>query len=451
MRPETTYAKTADGVHIAYQVIGEGPIDLVFVMGWTTNIDALWEQPSVAAFLTRLASFSRLILFDKRGMGLSDRVPEAQLPSLEMRMDDVRAVMDAAGSERAVVFGVSEGGPMSILFAATYPERTIALILFGTTADYTRTHSPETAEAEHEVWLDTIERSWGTQEFARAQLAEWLAPGHADDDRLVAWLASYLRRAASPGAAMALSRMNREINVTHALSAIHVPTLVLAKAGDVNFPLAEERQIADAIAGARFVEISGDEHFFFVGDQQPFADAIERFVTEFREEEAQLERSLATVMFTDIVGSTEKVASLGDRGWKELVEAHHARVRGQLARYRGREIDTAGDGFFASFDGPARAIRCALAAIGAVRDLGIEVRAGLHTGEVETIADKVGGLAVVIGSRVAAKAGPGEVLVSSTVKDLVAGSGIAFEDRGTYELKGVPGEWRLFAVERTPA
>jgi pimeloyl-ACP methyl ester carboxylesterase len=440
------YAKTADGVHIAYQVIGEGPVDLVWVMGWTSNIEAIWEEPNLARFLSRLASFSRLILFDKRGMGMSDRVSDVQLPSLETRMDDVRAVMDAAGSERAIVYGVSEGGPMAMLFAATYPARTIALILYGTDSDYTLRLSDNPTTYEGDPYLEYIDKHWGTIEHARAEIRAWGAPSHGDDDRLAEWLASYLRRAASPGAAISLARMNRDINVSHVLPAIHVPTLLLAKTGDLDFPIARMRWVATQIAGARLLEFPGDAHFFWVEEYDSMLQEIEDFVGEFREQEAELERFLATVLFTDIVDSTTTAASLGDRRWKETVEAHHARVRGQLARYRGTEIDTAGDGFFATFDGPARAIRCAMSTVAAVRELGIQVRAGLHTGEVEHIGDKVGGIAVNIGARVAALAGASEVVASQTVKDLVSGSGIVFEDAGEHELKGVPDRWHLYRV-----
>ncbi|HYY08144.1 MAG TPA: adenylate/guanylate cyclase domain-containing protein [Actinomycetota bacterium] len=440
--PETRYAKTADGVHVAYQVVGDGPIDMVFVMGWVTNIEVMWEDPDFARFLERLASFSRLILFDKRGVGLSDRVSEDRLPDLETRMDDVRAVMDAAGSERAVVFGVSEGGPMSMVFAATYPERTIALILYGTVADFTA-RSPD-YKVDPAAYLASTEERWGTLDFARGEIANWAAPGHESDEHLVSWLASYMRRSASPGAALALERMNRQINATHALSSIHVPTLVIAKQGDLDFRIEQVRDTAARIAGARLVELPDDVHFPWVGAAGAVLDEVQRFVVAVGNEEAELDRALATVLFTDIVGSTQKAAELGDRRWKELLQEHHRRVRGQLARYRGVEVDTAGDGFFATFDGPARAVRCATSIVAAIAPLGIEVRAGVHTGEVETIDEKVGGMAVVIGARVGASAGPSEVLVSQTVKDLVAGSGLSFEDAGEHELKGVPDRWRLY-------
>jgi pimeloyl-ACP methyl ester carboxylesterase/class 3 adenylate cyclase len=444
--PPTRYAKTDDGVHIAYQVLGEGPVDLVWVMGWTSNVEAIWEDPNLARFLATLSSFSRLILFDKRGVGLSDRVPETQLPSMETRMDDVRAVMDAASSDRAVIFGVSEGGPMAMLFAATYPDRTIGLVLYGTNPDYTTLVAEDPMVAEGEEYLAYIDRHWGTTEHARMEIAAWGAPSHADDDQLVAWLASYLRRAASPGAAMALSRMNRQIDVSHAVSAIHVPTLLIAKREDVEFPIEGMRDLRSKIPGARMLELPGDEHFFWVAPFGEMLEAIGSFVAELGGQEASLERFLATVMFTDIVGSTETAARLGDRAWRDLLERHHERVRGQLARFRGREISTAGDSFFATFDGPARGIRCAQAIVGSVRELGIEVRAGLHTGEVETIDGEIGGMAVNIGARVGAKAEASQVLVSQTVKDLVAGSGLTFEDSGDHDLKGVPDRWRLYRV-----
>ena len=442
--PETRYAKTADGVHVAYQVVGDGPIDMVFVMGWVTNIEVMWEEPNFARFLDRLASFSRLILFDKRGVDLSDRVPEDRLPDLETRMGDVRAVMDAVGSERAVVFGVSEGGPMSMVFAATYPERTIALLLYGTQADFT-IREPEYKE-DPAAYLKRTEEEWGTLEFARGEIEGWGAPGHGSDEQLVGWFASYMRRSASPGAAVALERMNRQINATSALASIHVPTLVIARPGDLDFRIEQVRDMARRIAGAKLVELPGREHLPWVGDKDAILDEVEGFVVALGDEEAELDRALATVLFTDVVASTQKAAELGDRRWKDLIEEHHRRVRGQLARYRGVEVDTAGDGFLATFDGPARGVRCARSIVDAVAPLGIEVRAGVHTGEVETIDDKVGGMAVVIGARIGASAGPSEVLVSQTVKDLVAGSGLSFEDAGEHELKGVPDRWRLYRV-----
>ncbi len=442
--PRTRYAKTADGVQVAYQVVGEGRVDMVFVMGWVTNLEVMWEDPDFARFLERLATFSRLILFDKRGVGLSDRVSDDRLPGLETRMDDVRAVMDAVGSERAVVFGVSEGGPMSMLFAATYPERTVALVLYGTVADFT-VRDPDYKD-DAAAYLARMEEIWGTPEFASHEIRNWGAPGYESDDRLIAWLASYMRRSASPGAAVALERMNREINATHALPSIHVPTLVIARTDDLDFRIEQVRAMAEQIAQAELVELPGTIHFPWVGPQEDILDEVERFVVALEATEAQLDRVLATVLFTDIVNSTETAAELGDREWKRILEEHHRRVRGQLARFRGVEVDTAGDGFFATFDGPARAVRCAQSIVSAVAGLGIEVRAGVHTGEVETIDRKVGGMGVVIGARVGASAGPSEVFVSQTVKDLVAGSGLSFEDAGEHELKGVPDRWRLYRV-----
>ena len=447
MTPQTRYAKAADGVHIAYQVVGGGPTDMVFVMGWTSNIEAMWEEPLLARFLTRLGTISRLILFDKRGTGLSDRVPDDRLPSLEVRMDDARAVMDAVGSQRAVVFGVSEGGPMATLFAATYPARTIGLALFGTAARWKAGDDypfPRSSDEEFERGLDRIDRIWGTPEYASWAIETWGAPSLAGDLRAIEWLANYTRRAASPGAAMALERMNRDIDVRAALPAIHVPTLVIAREHDSDFPMEQTRWMADRIRGAEFVVVPGRDHFFWVGDQSLVLDEVARFVASVRDAEADMDRVLGTVLFTDIVGSTERAVELGDSGWGELVERHHGAVRALLGRFRGTEFDTAGDGFFATFDGPARAVRCAQAITAAVRDLGIDVRAGVHTGELESIAGKLGGIAVNIGARIGALAGPSEVLVSSTVRDLVSGSGITFVDAGEHRLKGLPGDWHLY-------
>jgi len=443
MQPETRYARSG-GVNIAYQVVGNGPLDLVYVMGWVSNLDYFWEEPSYARFLTRLASFSRLILFDKRGTGLSDRVHESELPTLEQRMDDVRAVMDAVGTPRAALFGVSEGGPMCATFAATFPERTSALVMYGSYAkriwapDYPWAPTPQVRQK----FLDAIQEGWG----GVVDLAT-LAPTATDDARFREWWAAYLRRSASPGAALALAKMNTEIDIRHVLSAIRVPTLIIHRTGDLDIDAGGSRYMAERIPGARYVELPGNDHLPWVGDQDAIVDEAEEFLTGVRRG-PEPDRVLATVMFADVVGSTERAAAMGDRRWRDLLEGYHALVRRELSRYRGREIDTAGDGMFAMFDGPARAVRCASSIRDAVRPLGLEVRVGLHTGEVEMMGDNAGGIAVHIGARVAAHAGAGEVLVSSTVKDLVAGSGLRFEDRGTQVLKGVPGEWRLFAVGR---
>ena len=439
--PETHYAKTADGVHVAYQVVGEGPVDMVYVMGWITNIEAMWEEPNLRRCLTHLASFSRLILFDKRGVGLSDRVSEDRLPSLETRMDDVRAVMDAVGSERAVIFGVSEGGPMSLLFAATYPERTIGLILFGARADYTARNQKKLDDYD-----DIVSQRWGTIELAREDVREWAAPSYPDQETLARWLASYLRRGASPGAAIALHRMNREINVTEALSAIHVPTLVMARTGDANFAISDMREMAGKISGARFVELPGDGHFFWIGDSGAMLDEIEIFVSGIHDTERAFDRVLTTVLFTDIVDSTAQTVALGDARWHEIQNRHDKFVDTQLSRFRGRRVRSTGDGILAVFDGPARAVHCARAIVESVQSLGIEVRAGIHTGEVELHGDDIAGIAVAIGARIGDLAGPSEILVSQTIRDLVAGSGLIFEDAGKQVLKGVPEHWRVYRV-----
>jgi class 3 adenylate cyclase len=417
----------------------------------------MWTEPRFARFFTRLASFARVMVFDKRGVGLSDRVSEDRLPSLEVRMDDARAVMDAVGSERAVVLGVSEGGPMAMLFAATYPERTIGLVAYGTSAcwnnapDYPWSVPAEDRAEETQEWDERRDRLWGTKELASVFLEESFAPDLAHDEPTVAWIADYMRNAASPGAVGALSKMNRAIDVRSALPAIHVPTLIMARDGDIEYPVDETKWMADRIHGSRFISFPGNEHLFAFGRQDDLLDEIERFIAEVHGDEADLDRVLATVMFTDMVGSTEKAAELGDKGWGDLVERHHGVVRAMLGRFRGKEVDTAGDGFFATFDGPARGVRCAQAISSSVRDLGIEVRAGVHTGEVETIAGKTGGIAVNVGARIASLAGPSEVLVSHTVQGLVSGSGLQFEDAGEHELKGVPDRWHLYRVVDRPA
>jgi pimeloyl-ACP methyl ester carboxylesterase len=439
--PETRYTRSGD-VNIAYQVIGEGPRDLVLVLGWVTHVEYIWEEPHAAAFLRRLASFSRLILFDKRGTGLSDRVPNAELPTLEQRMDDVRAVMDAAGSERAAVMGISEGGPMCLLFAATYPERTTALILIGAYArrmwaeDHTWAASPE----ESEAFLQEIARDWGGPVGLAVR-----APSAFDNEAFRRWWATYLRMSASPGAAEAITRMNSLIDVRHVLPTVRVPTLIIHRTGDRSLRVDHGRYLGENIEGARLVELESDDHLPWVGDQDSILDEVEEFLTGVRRG-PEPDRVLATVLFTDIVGSTQRAVELGDRHWRELLAAHEVIVRRELERFRGVEVDTAGDSFLATFDGPARAIRCAVAIRDAVHSVGIQIRAGLHTGECEIHGHNIAGIAVHTGARVGAMAGPDEVLVSSTVKDLVAGSGIEFEDRDVHQLKGVPGSWRIFAV-----
>jgi class 3 adenylate cyclase len=447
MEPETRYTRSGD-VSIAYQVTGEGPFDLVHVPPFTSHVELAWRIPDTAAYISRLSSFSRTIRFDKRGTGMSDRV--SGTPTLETRMDDVRAVMDAVGSERAALLGFSEGGPMSILFAATYPDRVWALILFGSyprvlwAPDY-----PWGIPEDQYAWGEEESRSWGTPEQSK-QLADELAPSASEEGRQA--LATLIRQSVSPGAAAALSRMNAQIDVRPVLSAIRVPTLVINRTGDAPRIVGGSRYLAERIPGARHVEVPGVDHSISAGDSESVLEQIERFLLEVWEERAsqaaEPDRVLATVLFTDIVGSTARAAELGDARWRELLGEHHALIRRQLTRFRGTELDTAGDGFFASFDGPARAIRCACAITDAVKELGIEVRAGLHTGECEVVENKVGGIAVHIGARVAKEAQPSEVLVSSTVRDLVAGSGLEFAERGPAELKGVPGEWRLFAAVR---
>jgi class 3 adenylate cyclase len=443
-QPETQYARSGD-LNIAYQVVGDGPVDLVYVPGWVSNVEMAWDDPAMARLFERLSSFSRLILFDKRGTGLSDRLANDELPTLEQRMDDVRAVLEAVGSTRAALFGHSEGGCMSMLFAATYPERTVALITLGA---FAKRRDPDddypwapTAENREEAALDT-EQNWG---HLRPEDVEYYAPSRIDDPQFIRILARYFRAAASPGAAAAFIRMNSYADVRSILPAIQVPTLVLHRRGDRDVNVEEGRYLAARIAGAKFVELDGDDHYIGAGDVDILADEIEEFVTGTRPV-PEPDRVLATVLFTDIVGSTQRAVELGDHRWRELLAAHDSAVRRELERFRGREVDTAGDGFLATFDGPARAVRCALSIGEAVRELGVDVRAGIHTGECELDGEKVRGIAVHTGARVAALAGPGEVLISQTVKDLTAGSGLEFEERGVHELKGVPGEWRIYAA-----
>ena len=445
--PETRYAKTVDGLHIAYQVVGSGPFDLVYASSLITNVECIWEVPDQGNFLRRLAALCRLIVFDRRGSGLSDWPPTAESLAFELGMADVHAVMDAAGSERAVLFGWEEGAALSGLFAASYPERVAALVLFAAWAKYSA--SPDYpwgwTEEQCDEWYDWIERAWGTEEFWRANM-DWVSRHAATDRQRVRAWARYSRLGASPGAALAIDGMARAIDIRAVLPAIRVPALVMHRIGDPYERFEQARYIAERIPGAKLVELPGDEHAPFMGDTGAVLGELSRFVSAIRDEEAEFDRVLATVLFTDIVDSTRRIATLGDRAWRELVERHHATVRALLARYRGVEIDTAGDGFFATFDGPARAVRCARAIVEAVAPLGLAVRTGVHTGEVETIGEKVGGIAVSIGARVGALAGPSETLVSSTVRDLTAGSGLELEDAGEHELKGVAERWRLYRV-----
>jgi class 3 adenylate cyclase len=434
MLPKTRYAKSGD-VHIAYQVIGDGPFDLVFVPGFISHVDHVWDEPRWSGFLERLASFSRLICFDKRGTGVSDRV--SAVPTLEERMDDARAVMDAVGSERAAFFGISEGGPMSLLFAATHPDRTLALTLYGSYSLFpTAVMSPERLAN----FLEEVEESWGT-----GTLVPSFAPSLAEDVAFCRWWARFERLGASPSAVKTLMQMNSEIDIRGVLPVIHVPTLIMHRVGDARVNVAAGRYLAQHIAGARYVELSGNDHLFCAGDSRRILDEIEKFLTGSLSH-SETDRALATVLFTDIVGSTERAVALGDREWRHLLEMHHACVRRELARFRGKEVKTLGDGFLATFDGPARAVHCAEAIRDNVRDLGLEVRSGLHTGEIEILPNDVGGIAVHIAARVAHLAGPGEILTSSVLRELVAGSGLRFVDRGVHALKGLADGVRIFAA-----
>jgi len=442
-RPETRYARSGK-VSIAYQVLGAGPPDLVFVPGVISNVEYAWEVPALADWLRSLASFSRLIWFDKRGTGVSDRVTE--VPTLETRMDDIRAVMDDAGSEEAVLMGVSEGGPMSLLFAATHPERASGLILWSSSVKGVRADdypwAPSFDEAIRAV--EAAAERWGRPDYCDEALGT-IAPSLAGDEAFRRWWGSYMRLAVSPASAAALLRMNMEIDVRDVLPTLGVPALILHRADDRHVDPGNSRYIAEHMPLARRVELPGADHFAWIGDMDAALAEIKAFVADIPAG-VETERRLATVLFTDIVGSTELASRLGDRRWRALLDRHNRLVSSQLQRWRALEVGERGDGILASFDGPARAIRCAVAIAKGVRELGLEVRAGLHTGECELLDGKIEGIAVHIGARIASLAGPSEVLVSSTVKDLVAGSGIEFRDRGSVALKGVPGEWRLYAV-----
>ena len=438
--PETRYARVGD-ISIAYQVVGDGPLDLVHIPSWITNVEENWNEPGYARFLRRLASFSRLILFDKRGTGLSDRV--ADVPTLEQRIEDVQAVMHAVGSEQAALFGSTEGSAICALFAATYPERTRGLIMYGAYArrirstDYPWGPTPE----ERQAFYDNIQRNWGGPAGI-----EFLARGAQYDERFRQWWSGYLRRSSSPGAAIALTRWNSEIDIRRVLPTIRVPTLVLHRSDDPLCPVEGARYIAANIPGASYVEVPGEDHMPFVGDIDALLDPVQEFLTG-APPAVELDRVLTTILVIDIVDSTGRAITMGDLRWQSLLESYRMLVRQELERYRGVELSVTGDGFVATFDGPARAIRCAAAVARIVRSLGIEIRAGVHTGECTLSTPELDGIAVHIAARTMTLASPSEIVVTSTVRDLVAGSNIGFEDRGRRTLRGIPGIWQVFAVE----
>jgi pimeloyl-ACP methyl ester carboxylesterase len=440
--PPTHYAQS-DGASIAYQIVGDGPFDVVLVLGFATHLELQWEAAPMARFFERLSSFSRLVIFDKRGTGLSD--PVAEVPTLEQRTDDIRAVMDAAGSERAAFFGISEGGPTSVMFAAAHPDRVRSLVLYG--AMGRTTEAPDypwasPADALRESAAEFIAPYWGRQADGMVEL---FAPSLAGDPQVAQFTARMERSAASPGMVQKIFEMFLDIDVRAVLPTIHVPTLVLHRHSDRVVNRRAGVDLAARIPGARYVELPGIDHLPWAGDSDAVLGEIEEFLTGTRSL-PEPDRVLATVMFTDIVGSTQRAAALGDARWRDVLAAHGTAVRDELRRYRGREVKTMGDGFLATFDGPARAIRCGQAIVAGAGSLGLEVRVGLHTGEVELIGDDVGGIAVHIAARVGALATSGEVLASSTIRDLVAGSGIRFEDRGARRFEGIADEWRLFSA-----
>ena len=441
MKPETRYAKNGD-VFIAYQVTGNGPFDMVLAPGTVSHLDMDWEFPLRADFIERLSSMSRLIRFDKRGTGLSDR--PTQMATLEQRADDIRAVMDAVGIDSAVIFGASEGASMAALFAATHPERTRALLTWGAMARWVATddHPWGLTREEADRLIRDVQDNWPSEWYIRGPGA---GLGPDAGEALVQFCVRYCRAAASPSAAAAYERMNAEIDIRPILGAIKVPTLVMNRTGDPVAPCAGARDMASRIPGARFTEFPGNTHSMMAIAPEKVLGEIQAFVTGVRPLEVD-DRVLATVLFVDVANSTQALTTLGDAAWKSRLDGYYRIVRNELAHYRGHEANTAGDGIMASFDGPGRAIRCALAITSAVKPLGLEVRAGLHTGEVELMGDNIGGIAVHLASRVQGEAGAGEVMVSSTTKDLVAGSGIMFKSRGNTQLKGVSGEWALFVA-----
>jgi class 3 adenylate cyclase len=442
METETQYVRSGD-THIAYQVIGNGPIDIAYVPGWVSHVELCWEDPDYARFLNRLTSFARLIMFDKRGTGLSDRVPNDQLPPLEVRMDDLNVVMDAVGSKKAALLGFSEGGNLCALFAATYPERTLGLIMFGSFAkriwseDYPWAPTSEQRQHDYEV----IEREWGN----KMDLEHYI-PSKVNDPAFTRRLATYFRRAASPGAAVALLKMNTQIDISNVLPSIHVPTLILHRTDDRDAKIEEGRWMAERISGAKFKELPGEDHLPWVGDQEAILDEVQEFITGSHPTTVR-GRALATIMFTDIVGSTEILQKLGDDAWRVLLEKHDKICFDSIVNARGRLVNQTGDGVVAAFDGPSRGIACAREIIKRTGELGLEIRGGLHTGECEIRGKETVGLAVHLAARVVALAGAGEILVSRTVQDLVSDADFEFEDRGSQVLKGFPEKWQLFSVK----
>lgn len=447
MSVESRYARTVDGMHVAYQMTGSGGVDIVLLRGWVGDIEHEWQEPVLARMLRRLGSMGRLIRLDRRGMGLSDRMIHRPPPTLEERLDDIRAVLDAVGSGRAVLVGLADGSSLAALFAATHPDRTRGLVLYEPVARSTTLDSPRAPKAEDFAnSVAAIRAGWGTRDLA----ARWVAaggPSRANDEQFIEWLAEQQRRAGSREDAIALAELQRDTNISVALPAIHVPTLVLTRGGANAAP--DGRDVADRIVGARLVTLEGADHFVIAGDTDAIVREIEEFIEQLadRPAEAETDRVLATVLFTDIVGSTARATQMGDKGWSELLGRHHQSVRQLVAAHRGHVVDTAGDGIFASFDGPGRAIRCSMAMMRDADEIGLGLRAGLHTGECEMAGEQLRGIAVHIGARVASLAARSEVLVTQTVKDLVSGGGFEFSDRGGHGLKGVPGTWRLYRVE----
>ena len=437
MTPETRYARTTDGTHVAYQVHGDGPVDILVLRAWHSNLEHEWNEPVLAGILRRLGSIGRVIRLDRRGTGLSDHFDPATLPTLEDRIDDIRAVLDAVGSERVVPIGLAHGGALCSFFAAAHPERVAGLVLWSPSPSMLGLVKAAAFDAER----DAFRRGWGTLESARDSVAV-AGPSRLDDATFVEWVRDQAVLTGTAEEAVAQWELVLRTNVADILRTIHAPALVAWRSGSVG----AGREMIGKLPNATILELPGVDHMLIAGDWRTPLLAIERFIENLRDGEMELDRVLATVFFSDVVGSTERAVTLGDRAWRALVDAHHTAVRRELARFRGREVDTAGDGFFAAFDGPARAIRCATAVREAVAGLGLELRVGLHAGECERVGAGLRGLAVHVGARIAAAAQPGEVLVSSTVRDLVAGSGIAFEDAGRHELKGVPEPWQLYRV-----